>query len=105
MKKTFLLLTLSLLFSCAGYMQTASNAADKTYIGMPVNEFKKMTGQTSKLAAMESGYTVYQMNDRDPYYGQITDVKFFYFDSSGKLYKIDKGEFRQNRYQVEVINK
>jgi|TARA_B110000908_G_C9814715_1_gene254474 hypothetical protein len=71
---------------------------------MTIQEFKSVAGKKASLEAMESGYTVYRMNDIDAFYGYITDTRFFYFDSNGKLYKVDGGEFRQNRYQIEIIN-
>lgn len=106
MKKSILLAIILLFtFSCAGVYQQASHTADKVYLGMTVKDFKTTAGSTAKMAAMEEGYTVYKMYDYDVMTGAIVDTKFFYFDSIGKLYKIDGGEFKQNRYQVEVINK
>ena len=97
-----ILLIVGLLASCV-YRQ-ASQTIEQTYLGMPISEFKQASQGYAKLEAMESGFTVYKMTDYNPMYGHVEDVKFFYFDSSGKLYKIDGGEFKQKRYQVEVIN-
>lgn len=94
-----------LLTSCAGYYNSASHAAEHSYIGMPIKEFKEIAGSDAILEAMESGYTVFRMYDVPPLSRQITDIKFFYFDSKGLLYRIDGGEFKQSRYQIEVINK
>ncbi len=103
MKKNLIFLFLTLLLtSCAGTYRQASYATNQTYIGMPISEFKASIGKKARVEAMESGYTVYRMNDYDAMSGAIVDTKFFYFDSSGKLYKIDGGEFKQRRYQIEV---
>lgn len=52
---------------------------------MPIPEFQKVAGKKAKIEAMESGYTVYRMNDYDAWSGARTDTNFFYFDSNGKL--------------------
>jgi hypothetical protein len=105
MKKLILLLAIPLFIGCAGTYKQASNTSRQAYIGMPISEFQKTAGKKAVIEAMESGYTVYRMNDYDTWTGVLTDTKFFYFDSNGKLYKIDGGEFKQNRYQIEVIKK
>lgn len=103
MKKLLgLLLVATLMVSCV-YRQ-ATQTIEKTYLGMPISEFREASQGYAKLEVMESGFTVYKMTDYNPMYGHVEDVKFFYFDSSGKLYKIDGGEFKQKRYQIEVIN-
>ncbi|USD24066.1 hypothetical protein [Flagellimonas marinaquae] len=104
MKKITLLFIAVVLLSCAGTYNQASHTSSKVYIGMPIKDFKALTKRKSKLEAMESGYTVYRMNDYDAWSGFKTDTKFFYFDSDGKLYKVDGGEFKQQRYQIEVID-
>jgi hypothetical protein len=101
MKKIVFLFSTLLLMSCAGVYRQASYATNHTYIGMPISEFKATVGRKASVEAMESGYTVYRMNDYESI-GVISDTKFFYFDSNGKLYKIDGGEFKQERYQIEV---
>jgi len=105
MKKLILLLVIPLFMGCAAIYQQASYTSRQVYIGMPIADFQKIADKNAKLEAMESGYTVYRMNDYDAWTGIITDTRFFYFDSNGKLYKVDGGEFKQNRYQIEVINK
>jgi hypothetical protein len=72
---------------------------------MPINEFKKIAGNKATLEAMELGYTTYKMIDTDFWVGDHLHTSFFYFDSNTKLVKIDGGEFKQKRYQVEIINK
>ncbi|RDY57563.1 hypothetical protein [Flagellimonas nanhaiensis] len=104
MKKILLTLLIIFMISCAGSYQQASHTSNQVYVGMSVKEFKEITGRKAKLEALEYGYTVYKMFDYDAWSGSKTDVKFFYFDSNGKLYKVDGGEFRQKRYQIEVIN-
>jgi hypothetical protein len=105
MRKVFLLFTILLIIGCAGTYKQASNTSRQAYIGMPISEFQKTAGKKAVVEAMEYGYTVYRMNDYDAWTGSLIDTKFFYFDKNGKLYKIDGGEFKQNRYQIEVINK
>ncbi len=105
MKKIIIITLISLLISCAGAYQQAAYTSSKVYIGMPIEKFQEIAGRKAKLEAMESGYTVYRMNDYDAWTGARIDTKFFYFNSNGKLYKVDGGEFKQNRYQIEVINK
>ena len=105
MKKLILLLLIPLFIGCAAYYQQAATTSREVYIGMPIANFQQIAGKNAKLEAMESGYTVYRMNDYDPWFGFETDTRFFYFDSNGKLYKVDGGEFKQNRYQIEVIKK
>jgi hypothetical protein len=90
--------------SYAGAYKQATFISNQTYIGMPINDFKSLAGKKASLEAMESGYTVYRINDYDAYTGAVIDVKFYYFDSNAKLVKVDGGEFKQRRYQVEVIN-
>lgn len=104
MKIFILIVTTVLLTSCAGSYRQASYISSKAYIGMPISEFKELAGKKASLEAMESGYTVYRMNDYDTWTGSKTDTRFYYFDSNGKLVKIDGGEFKQRRYQVEIIN-
>ena len=104
MKFFILIITTVLLTGCAGAYRQASYISSKAYIGMPILEFKELAGKKASLEAMESGYTVYRMNDYDAWTGSKTDTRFYYFDSNGKLVKIDGGEFKQKRYQVEIIN-
>jgi hypothetical protein len=82
----------------------ATHISNQCYIGMPISDFKTLAEKKYSLAAMESGYTVYRINDHDTWSGVLIDTKFFYFDSNGKLFKIDGGEFKQRRYQIEIIN-
>lgn len=106
MKKIILLFLIPLFMGCASYYKQATIAANNAYIGMSISEFKEMTGKKAKLEALEPTYTVYRMNN---YYSLMsnmtTDTKFFYFNSSGKLYKIDGGVPQQSRSQIEIINK
>ncbi len=105
MNKVILLFLIPFFIGCAGTYKQAAFTSSKAYIGMPVAEFKKTAGRKAKIEAMESGYTVYRMDDYDAWTGTRTDTKFFYFDSNGKLNKIDGGEFKQNRYQIEVLKR
>ena len=105
MNKLLLLLSVIILHSCAGVYQQAAVASESAYLGMPIQDFKDQNGRKAKLEAMESGFTVYRMDDYNVWTGAYEGSKFFYFDSTSKLYKIDTGEFKQQRYQIEVINK
>ncbi len=107
MRNLFSILCVCLLLtsSCAGTYRQASHVSSQTYVGMSINEFKKIAGRKASLEAMENGFTVYKMRDYDAWTGGLIDVKFFYFNSDGKLYKFDGGEFRQARYQIEHINR
>lgn len=105
MRKALLILTIAILTSCAGAYKQASYVSNQSYIGMTIQEFKSVAGKKASLEAMESGYTVYRINDYDAWTGALIDTKFYYFDSNSKLVKIDGGEFKQKRYQIEVINK
>lgn len=109
LKRIILIFTIILFSSCkAGYMNQASYVSNKSYLGMPILEFKSIAGERAKLEVMESGYTVFKMHDyaeTGPFQKEIVDTKFFYFDSSSKLVKIDGGEFKQKRYQIEILNK
>jgi hypothetical protein len=98
MKKLILLILTPLFIGCAGSYQHASHTTKQVYIGMPIKDFQIIAGKKAKIETMESGYTVYRMNDYDPITGAIIDTKFFYFDSNSKLYKVDGGQFRSNRY-------
>lgn len=104
MKKLLFILCVILLTSCAGTYRQAKYVSENVHLGMTIPEFKKVAGKKATLEAMEAGYTVYRINDYDAWTGAIIDTKFYYFDSNGKLVKIDGGEFKQRRYQIEVIN-
>ncbi len=65
--------------SCARTYRQASYATNQAYIGMPIAEFKASVGRKASIEAMESGYTVYRMNDYDAWTGALIDTKFFLF--------------------------
>ena len=106
MKKLLLILFfLPLLHGCKGYYNSSRLVTNQCYIGMPIQEFKqlKWTKKRALLEVMEMGYTVYKIHDWSPYIqGKINNTNFYYFDSDGKLIKIDSGQFKQNRYQIEI---
>jgi hypothetical protein len=104
MRKLAFIILISILSSCAGTYRQATFVSNQVYLGMPIDKFKEIAGKKAILEAMESGYTVYKIYDYDAWTGAITETKFYYFDSNAKLVKIDSGQFRQNRYQIEVIN-
>ena len=73
---------------------------------MSIQEFKNIAKKKAVLEAMKDGMTVFRMNDYSPMNGGITDTKFFYFDSYGKLLRIDGGVFRESRQKVDLnLNK
>ena len=104
MRRLLFILSVTILTSCAGTYKQATFVSNQVYLGMPISNFKEKAGKKAILEAMESGYTVYKIYDYDAWTGVIIDTKFYYFDSNGKLVKIDGGQFRQSRYQIEVIN-
>ena len=101
----YIIIIIAFLSSCSTMKYTATKMANKSYIGMPITEFKTLSDKWTTLVAMESGYTVYKVYDYDALSGITTETKFFYFDTNAKLVKIDGGEFKQKRYQLEIINK
>jgi hypothetical protein len=108
MKTTKLVLsifTIVILISCAsGTYRQATHVSNQAYLGMTIAEFKSISKKKASLEALEAGYTVFRINDYDSWTGAITDTKFYYFDSNSKLVKIDGGQFKQQRYQVEIKN-
>ncbi len=82
MKKLILLLIIPLFMGCAGYYKQASHTSNQLHIGMSISQFKIVAGKKATIEAMEAGYTVFKMHDYEPWYGLVTDTKFFYFDSS-----------------------
>ncbi|MES2373847.1 MAG: hypothetical protein V4557_14805 [Bacteroidota bacterium] len=103
MKKLVIIIIVLSFYGCVGTYKQASFVSNKAYIGMPLEEFRKTAGKKAKIEAMEAGYTVYRMSDYDTWTGALIDTKFFYFSSEAKLYKIDGGEFKQNRYQIQIL--
>ena len=101
----FLIIIIIILISisCAGVYKQAKFVSSQVYIGMPINEFKEIAGKKAKLAVMEHEYTVYKAHDYDAWTGIKIDTRFYYF-KNGKLYKLDGGQFKQNRYQIEILN-
>lgn len=103
MKIFILAITILLFTSCAGTHKQASYVSSKAYIGMPLIEFKSIAGKKARIEALESGYTVYRINDYDMWTGALLDSKFYYFDDTAKLIKLDGGDFRQRGYQLEIV--
>jgi hypothetical protein len=103
MKNLFIIFLTSLfLVCCAGTYKQASSVSNQAYIGMPLQEFKQMAGKKAVLETLENGWTIYRMNDYDPWSGATVDTKFFYFGSDGKLAKIDGGVLRQSRQSIDL---
>ena len=103
MKSILTLLTFIILFtSCASYYHQSAFVSSKCYIGMPLEEFKKLANNKAKIEALENNMTVYRMNDFDAWTGVITDTKFYYFDSNGKLLKIDGGVLKSSKQSIDV---
>lgn len=101
-----ILITTSFLFSCAGTYKQASHVTNQAFVGMSIQEFKQYAGKKAKIESLDNGRTVYRMDDYDTWTGSLTDTKFFYFDSLGKLSKIDGGVLRQTRQSIDLnINK
>jgi len=101
-KIVLLILSIEILASCAGSYRQATYVSNHSYIGMPITKFKSISGKKASLEVLEDGYTVYRINDYDVWTGIIIDTKFYYFNSSEKLVKIDGGEFKKENYQIEI---
>ena len=102
MKKIcFTLIVIIFLFGCAGSFNQASYVSNKSYVGMPIKEFKAIAGKKAILESIGDGRTVYRMSDYD-LHGNITDTKFYYFDSNGKLAKIDAGVPVESRQSIDL---
>ena len=104
MKKIYIILLSFILMSCAGYYKRADYISNNCYIGMTINEFKKIKSNNAKIATIENGYTVFRINNRSAMDGSVIESFYYYFDKNNKLYKIDTGQFKQQRYQIEVLN-
>ncbi len=111
MKKTircsFAILLIIIFSSCAkGIYSQASTAAKDCYIGMTIQEFKKVAKGREKLENMGDGVTIFKMYDYSALYGSsvIVDTKFFYFNSDGKLVKIDGGILQDAPKQTINLN-
>jgi hypothetical protein len=100
-KITLLALTIAIFISCS---TSASYLASKVYIGMPISDFLALSEGRAKLESIEDGRTIYRAENKNDD-GRVTDTKFFYFDSNGKLDRMDGGVSRQTRQQIEIINK
>ena len=101
LKITLLAIYCSCLISCSS---SATFLANQVYIGMPIADFISLSQGKARLESMNDGMTIYRATDTnaDRY---VTNTKFFYFDSNGKLVKMDGGELRQTRQQIEIIKK
>lgn len=104
MKNSIVILLMATLTSCAGYYKRADYISNNCYIGMTISDFKKIKSNNAKIATIEKGYTVYRINNRSAMDGSVVESFFYYFDENNKLVKIDTGQFKQQRYQIEVIN-
>ena len=115
MKKntTFLyfLFFLILLFGCVTSRLTpATSVVNKSYIGMPIGDFIKFAQATKsynfrdsnlRLESIENGVTIYRMHDYDQMVGRVIDTRF-YFNSDGKLFKIEGGIEAESRQRVDI---
>lgn len=57
---------------------------------MSIDEFNPIAGRKAKLESMENIRTAYKMYDYNIRTGGVKYTRFFYFDSNGRLYSIDK---------------
>jgi hypothetical protein len=93
------------LSSCAkGFYSQASTTANNCHIGMTIQEFKEISKDHAKLEKLEDGNTIYKMFDYNAAYGYVMDTKFFYFNSEGKLVKIDGGVRKDAPKQTLDLN-
>ncbi len=73
---------------------TALSVSKKVYIGMPVEDFRKIAGSAAELETMTVEATVYRM---DVCEGEIVvGAKYFHFDSQGCLFQMYSRDFRDN---------
>ena len=108
MKKYALILIASfVLFGCkVGLMNDIDRRVSQCYIGMPFSELQSLMGENLKLVEITDRRSVYQVNvqyNRMNYSGFKRYVRFFYFDTDGKLYQLDKGVTPAD-VKVEVKN-
>lgn len=94
MKKFIFIVAIALLSAGCGVLETASGVAKHSYIGMPVDEFKKFAGSAAELDALNANGAVYRIDQHNigiPDY--IVSSMFFYFNSAGHLTEIETRHF------------
>lgn len=91
------------ILSCASTEKKMQKELDKVYIGMPIDEFKKVIPKTS-MVYLSDDYSCYKLRKRTARYGvpggYLYSYRFFYFQKD-KLWKIDEGE-RAVDYRLRV---
>lgn len=110
MRKLFLLAAVAVMTLGCGVLRTPSDVAKRSYIGMSVAEFKKLTGGVFTIETMTTEYTVYRTNEWSgpPEHRYISGAKFFHFDANGRLVRIDSRDFTppffRDRHHSEPLN-
>jgi|TARA_B100001093_G_scaffold81252_1_gene72636 hypothetical protein len=68
-----------------------SKINERVYIGMTINEFKKIAKKRALKDELFDTYYTYRINQYD-FSGKIIDSRFYYFSNGyNKLIKVDKG--------------
>ena len=90
MRKLFILLLATFLFSCKAY-QSVHKITEQVYVGMHVSEFLQIADKRYQKDAMDTEVFVYRVNQYD-LNGIIIDTMFYYFDAdTERLIKVDGG--------------
>jgi hypothetical protein len=111
MKSTIILKLLSILFCI--YLIYSCNTGrlvtqEKVWQEMTVKEFIE-NNPTANMIYMKDNVTVYEVKyskyKHGFYANDFVDQKKFYYFQNNKLFQIDTGQLRQQRYQIEMINR
>lgn len=87
MKKLILLFVVSFLIGCVGVYHQVTHASRQPRVGMSVPEFQRIAGDRA-VVVLDSVNTIYKVSDRDLWSGAVVDTRLFYFDATGRLFKI-----------------
>ncbi len=89
---------------------TAADIAGRVPLGLPIQEFLAIAGPNAEMESMTLAETVYRINEYESFYNRdapggrqmvVSGAKLFYFDSSGRLYRIDSRILQPSRnYRV-----
>ena len=104
MKKLISLLFLSyLLVGCGSVNSKMNKTLDNIYIGMNIQEFKKVAPESTLVQLMEN-LACYKLSLQSAKFGEpggyVYSTRFFYFRDN-KLYRIDEGT-RATDLKIEI---
>ena len=83
MKKVLFILIATVLFSCKGY-QNIARITEQVFVGMHVDEFKRIAKGRYSADAMNSEFYVFRINQYD-LNGLMIDSMFYYFSQETNL--------------------